>query len=254
MKVLAVKSIPLSKETIESWKTLDNEQFQLKFLKRSRHPNEALRILQQNNYSLILNLGNSELTDEEEIVWNSKSVCDTLRTPGSMRKSPLDAILPPIADWNDPNVWIKGPGRGGWNKTHHLTGLDDNPVPITRDWDCQKHIEGTEYRVLTVGPRVVQSSERLDSNGERQYGWVGLKNTPKGVKEICRYAASLLPNQRTLIGWDVIANDKAVFVLEGNTSPGLNKETAERIRNELIRQWEEARPYEPTITSYLSDL
>jgi hypothetical protein len=249
MRILAVKSVPLSEDTVAAWRSVNNStDITVKFLLRDREPNEAIGIAERNSYDMILNLGNSELTYEDPMVWNSLQVCDMLRTPGGMRRSPLAAVLPPQMDWNEPNVWVKGPGRAGWNKHHYTTGLTDEALPITNQWDCQQHIEGQEYRVLTVGLRVVQSSRRYGTNETREYQWTGTANTPKPVKNICRYAASLLPNQRTVIGWDVIDAGDRVFIFEGNTSPGVNDATAERVCRELHRQVvkEDLKPVEET--------
>ena len=213
MKILAVKSVPLAEDTVAAWKAAAefNEQgIAFRFMKRGREPNEAVGLAARNNYNLVLNLGNSELLSDHNMVWNNHEICSMLRTPGSIRRSPLAAALPPMAKYDGP-FWVKGPGRAGINKWYCETVDDEDriPYPATplNEWDTQQHVDGVEWRVITVGYRVVQSSRRHGPNGARTYEWVGTADTPQIVKNVCRYAASMLPNPRSVIAWDIIVND-----------------------------------------------
>lgn len=245
MRVLVYRTIPLSEETREALKSVDN----VFFARRDRTPDQVMRIAREKGYHVVLNLGDSQgflEFDDSAILWNASTVVQSLVTPGAMRRSILGHLLPPRARENFP-AWVKRYGRGGRGKEYveNYTGNTFRMVAEDETVDVQEHINGTEYRVVTVGPVVVQCSRRDGANHAREYTWVGVENAPGPVASIARYASSLLPSPRTVIGWDVIQSTDRVFILEGNTCPGMNENTARRVFD-MIQQFHERRvnPYE----------
>jgi len=192
--------------------------------------------------SPIINLGDMGFTPSDEqlvvrginpdLFYNRPHVVRPLVRPGTTRLL-LDEFLPsdprtmPLL-WGD--VWVKAPGQAGQGKTKY-SNIEFSHLPaIPVDWDMQVHVEGQEYRVVTVGTKVVQVNERHGVNGDRSYTWVGVLNAPTPVKEIAREAARRLEDERTIIGWDVIHGDRT-YIFEGNTCPGTNDALARRIIN-----------------------
>ena len=104
--------------------------------------------------------------------------------------------------------------------------------------DVQKHISGQEFRVITVGHKVVQVTKRDGGHlsSDRIYSWVGVHDAPAIVKDVARLAARELLSSKTIIGWDVISDpDTSAYILEGNSCPGVNEHTAHRILNAVER-------------------
>lgn len=230
--LLLIRSIPLSAETKAAWHHVLGV-----FIKRSRD----LATVEALDYMLILNLGNSEYVYPSTTpgkVWNEAHNIRPLLNP-ELTRSALGQYLPDNPVANDTDFWIKGPGRGGINKSR-ITGTErefyqSNPP----GYDDQVHIEGTEYRVVTVGDRVVQQHKRTGVENERVYTWLPADSLPTGLRPMVKSAAENLGGHN-VIAWDTIVDeDGRPFILEGNTSPGLNEYTAERIRDEMERQYEE---------------
>lgn len=232
MKVLAVRSIPLSKESSAAWKSTEHN---LKFLAPGKNGDVAVEVAEINNYDLILNLG-SLTVKESDIVINKPEVVRMLRSSKVVREGVLGGFLPPKAVPGD-KAWAKGAGHGGRGKfiiNAYDPDRDNNPL-----YDYQRHVDGQEWRVITVGHKVVQVQKRLDAGDAdqkvdqgREYEWVGVEACPRGVKGAARQFAELLPGFN-VIGWDIIMNDIGIYLFEGNTSPGVNDATAGRIMKQI---------------------
>lgn len=194
-------------------------------------------------YDFVLNMGNTSLRVNDLvgcIVVNKPSDINQTRTPGACRQMFGD-LMPhrPTEELEFPvDAWIKAPGQRGRGKFKKKI---DWPLTLPSEWDCQLHIDGTEYRVITVGHRAVQGFQRTGPNRRRQYTWTGLANTPDNVLELARTAAGRLPHA-TLRAWDLIQDHEGQpYLLESNSSPAMNATTTERVRNEITRQIEEGR-------------
>jgi hypothetical protein len=181
----------------------------------------------------IINLGSSNLTLPG--IWNEAAVVEPLLTPVASRE--LFGFLMPTNRWvSEGFYWLKGAGRGGANKEKlYITTVFSHDEAVSRTaWsngDIQLNIVGQEYRVITVGTKVIQVTKRSGTNGNRDYEWVGVSAADSRVKRIARDAAGLLDNEKTIIGWDVIQSmyNGMPYILEGNSCPGVNASTASRI-------------------------
>jgi hypothetical protein len=170
-----------------------------------------------------------------EGIWNNAPVVAPLLSPAASR-SLLGSLMPSDGWQGEGYYWLKGQGRGGANKekTYVTTEFSHNELKTRANWmagDVQHNIVGAEYRVITVGAKVVQVTKRSGANGEREYEWIGVSACPPGIKYVAREAAALLDDDKTIIGWDIIVDefDDRVFILEGNACPGVNEATAGRI-------------------------
>ena len=228
-RALLYRSIPLSRTTRDAWKSAG-----AMFAKRERTP-EQVRDLAGGRP--IINLGSSNLTLPG--IWNEASVIAPLLTPAGSRQL-FDTVMPSDGWQGEGYYWLKGQGRGGANKekTYVTTEYSHNELVSRANWiagDVQQNIGGGEYRVITVGTKVVQVMKRGGLNGNRVYEWVGLTGAPTSVKEVAREAARRLESEKIIIGWDVMDGDgyyqwtSGTYILEGNSCPGVNAATAGRI-------------------------
>ena len=223
-RALMVRSIPLSSVTRNAWKNAGAT-----FAKRTSTPERIERIADGRP---IINLGNSSVHIEG--AWNDAPIVAPLLTPYATRRR-LGEFLPSPTYLGVGDYWLKGQGRGGANKEMiHVTSLhQQNELKVRARWmegDVQRHIEGLEFRVITVGLKVVQVSRRSGPDDDRTYTWVGVHDTTMPVKEVAREATRRLDSEKTIIGWDVIqSTSSSVYILEGNSCPGVNEATANRI-------------------------
>jgi len=170
-----------------------------------------------------------------EGIWNEARVVEPLLTPQASREL-LGRLMPLGSVYCGPGYyWLKGAGRGGANKQKLFVrnGQEFDDLYEQARWmegDVQQHIDGQEYRVITVGEKVVQVMKRTGGHlaSDRVYTWVGVEGCDSEVKAIAREAAMKLANSKTIIGWDVIQGERA-YILEGNSCPGVNEATARRI-------------------------
>ena len=225
-RALMVRSIPLALTTRDAWK--ENGAM---FAKRT---SDDRRIAMLADGGTIINLGSSTFALTGSNVWNERKVIEPLLTPFTSRT--LLGSLMPSGRYEGPGYyWLKGQGRGGANKEKlFIRNVQEfNELMVRADWmegDVQQHIEGQEYRVITVGEKVVQVMKRTGGHlaSDRVYTWVGVQGCDSIVKAAARKAAMKLANSNTIIGWDVIDNGRA-YILEGNSCPGVNVATAGRI-------------------------
>ena len=227
-RALMVRSIPLALTTRDAWK--ENGAM---FAKRT---SDDRRIAMLAEGGTIINLGSSTFSLTGSNVWNERAVIEPLLTP-AMSRTLLGSLLPSNR-YEGPNYyWLKGAGRGGANKTKVFIRNSQEHAELwsRAGWtegDVQLHIDGDEYRVITVGEKVVQVMKRTGGHmaSDRVYTWVGVQGCDSIVKAAARKAAMKLANSNTIIGWDVIDDGRA-YILEGNSCPGVNVATAGRILN-----------------------
>jgi hypothetical protein len=239
MKVLVIRSPHLvySRETINGYRypscgtdvRLYRRRHSLADISRLR------RVLQLGSYTHVLDLSCSYTFDNLDgiPVYNSPAVKSAVPTPGDLRRT-MPESLPPRPDIGSP-AWLKGPGEGGVGKTFHPSWALGNEN-LNHLEDAQVHIEGTEYRINTVADKVVQvhTKGNRDSNGNRNkfdYTWVGLDAIRTGgfiplIKESVRSIPSW---SNSVLAWDIIHDGERPYVIEINTSPGMNQATASRI-------------------------
>ncbi len=229
MSFIAVRSVSLSEETTNAWK-----EGGVTFSRRGRTANEVVAM----GYDNVINLGNSRFRPEGRYsVWNHGDDIEALLYPGMTREL-LDDLMPPqpSMDLEPHDVWIKRPGSHGRGKQRMIV---DRNLVLPREWDWCQHVDGQEYRLITVGHRIVQDFLRHGENGDRTYEWVAMREVPRSLKDAVREAARRVPG-RNIIAWDCIVTEGGQpYIFEGNTCPGVNIETVQRIVKEMNRQNEE---------------
>lgn len=240
-----VRSIDLSSTTRSAWERAGGV-----FLRPDRTIESIFAYARHRGHRFVLNLGRSELSvqplergDEQTppipFINDGISVISRILTPGATRQF-IPELIPPAPRSYPAAVWVKAPGRAGRGKFLETVS---GPLQLPRSWDFQAHVNGDEYRVVTVGRRAVQGAARFGRNGDREYEWRGLQGTPELILGAARQAAQALNNDNAMIAWDLIheiETDQA-YILEGNSCPGVNNATAERVVNEIIRQIDEGR-------------
>lgn len=231
MSFLVVRSLPLGSKSTPAWKAAGGV-----FVRRGSTPERIAFLAQRNESEFILNLGKSTFMPTPDTpcpVWNLGESILPLLWPGRTREL-LGDLMPP----QEPgDVWVKQPGFGGRGKVRLETEV---PLVLPPQWDWQSHVDGQEWRLITVGHRVVQDLKRFGENGNRSYEWVPMKETPVALKALAREAAKRLPGMN-VTAWDlIIDNQGQPFLFEGNSCPGVNEATTSRIYKEIIRQQEES--------------
>lgn len=230
---LAVRSVILSESTTQAWKDAG-----VSFARRGRPVWAVLDMAR--DYEFLLNLGKSEFNNVGGVVparkvWNEGRNILPLLYPGFTRQLLGDMMPPQPTEW-PAEVWIKAPGMKGKGK--YLKTIDRG-LTLPAQWDWQVHVVGTEYRVITVGSRVVQSFIKTGTATEREYEWVGTGGTPDEVKRLARAASAKLTGQN-VVGWDMVFGvNQPPYIFEGNSCPGMNDMTASRVVREIYRQMEE---------------
>lgn len=231
MSFVVSHDIPLSRQTVDAWKSQGAIVF-----KRHRPAAFIEQYLQRHSeVEFILNLGSALSADSlfEKPVINPNHTVEALWTPGDTRRA-FDAVLPPFPIPGDAPWWQKQPGRGGRNKVKWDTPFGEHITPWRGSGDMQKHIEGDEYRVITVGGRIVQQARRLGPNGDRIYRWLPREELPNTVTDVVARATRNMGTY-TLVAWDTVDAGNAGFVFEGNCCPGVKEPTATRIVNAVRR-------------------
>lgn len=278
----ASQSITLSERTFNAWKSVG-----AKFFTPDRSDEYIKRIVRQSEREeeFFINLGRVELAALSEglgglPVWNNgPDVVWPLNTPFRTRELFHDLMAPQSGE--SEYIWIKEPGWGGRGKEKVRT--EDANLAEIPYWE--DHIEGDEYRIITVGNLRVQQFRKEGEPGAFSYTWLRMRDLPEVAKTAVKRAAERLP-RRSVIGWDVIvprtgddnrlqpdvgrspissspsdgeregesrirgeepedlrssgqsAESGRAYLIEGNTTPGVNDATAERIVS-AIRQLED---------------
>jgi hypothetical protein len=231
MRTLAVRSIPLSEATRNGWHSAN-----VRFAKRNRNNSQIENIAVQYGYDSVLNLGDRGFFSEKVLTWNRIESVWAVMEPQALRVTMPD-FLPAELDEDTGAHWHKSMGWGGVGKRFHdkfYEGCDEN-------WyndDTQEHIEGIEYRIITVGDRLVQAS-RKEPQSEGwppiptgfNWHWIGVDGVAdNGIIPQIKQAVLLIPYwETTILGWDIIVDDIKPYVIEVNSCPGVNEATAQRI-------------------------
>lgn len=223
--LLAVRSVPLSQETRTAW-----ADAQVKIARRNRTEDQVADLAGRLGVEAVLNLGNLDFKFNRMPVpvFNEPISIRFVSHPAALRKN-MHNFIPP-QDSSGAH-WHKKGGYGGRGTEFHKESCNVNTGMV------QKHIEGTEYRVITVGTRIVQAHKKTNERwvaGLHQFDWdwVGVDGIRKnGIIPHVKAGLGLIPHvERTLFGWDIIvANKNEPYTIEINTSPGVNDLTAARI-------------------------
>jgi len=224
MKMLLLRSIPLASSTKDAWRSVGVE------IVRRRDHHKFAELARKAD--AVINAGNLEENLANGRIFNSRDAIRAISSPMALRRTLHDYI--PDLDYSGPH-WHKPGGWGGKNKVFHSQGEDGCE---RFDGDIQRHISGTEYRVITVGATLVQASRKdRDADypvGQFDWHWVGLDGIrDSGIISHIKSATQEIPDwPDTVFGWDVILADKP-YVIEINTSPGVNEASANRIVEQI---------------------
>jgi hypothetical protein len=218
---LGVRSIPLSQETRTAWSSAN-----VKFAKRNYSEKQLNALALKLDVEAVVNLGNLnyDFTELTMPVFNMPISVRHVSHPAALRRN-MNAFIPPMS-LNGPH-WHKSGGFGGRGKEFHEKACDSV-------WGIvQKHVDGVEFRVITVGEFIVQAhrKEVLPGVGNFVWHWTGVEGVGKnGIIPHVKEAISFVPNHvRTVFGWDIIVDKDRPYTIEINTSPGVNELTAARI-------------------------
>lgn len=236
MTVFVNRSIPLSQESRDGWIRAGAIVLSRNNVRRSRQLAGQPANQAEPTSMVLLNLGLADDVPWDGIVYNVGDSVRSVLAPAAIRRTMPDLIPPrtPIEP-----CWGKMPGQHGEGKHFYPNGMstDDEDSFSRQGCDIQKHIEGTEFRVITVGNLVVQASRKnAPVNGVRDWTWVGVGGIKQnGIIPLLKRAVELVPNgTRTVFGWDVIVADRP-YIIEANSSPGVNDSTARRIIQQIER-------------------
>lgn len=233
------QGIALSRRTRESLKQVGGL-----ILRVDRDPAYVLDNARINGCVPILNMGGSALTqdlDPEATIWNPGELINLTRRPADFRNV-VGELTPPPPESYPADFWVKAPGAAGRGKTFVHDG--EAPGRLPRGWDIQRHIDGEEFRIISVGSKLVQGFRRMGDNNNRRYEWTGTAQAPRNVRKVVRMGIANIArivdqNPETLpvvLGWDTIINRDGAWLLEVNTAPGLNQFTAQRIKNLIFNE------------------
>ncbi len=218
-----LRTVPLAKKTRDAWKEAG-----VRIVKRK---NIASYFKEGNPEDVIINLGWRKQPAYDN-VWNHADTVKAVSRPLDLRETLGNSLLPPYPEKGD-GFWIKQPGMGGKGKVFVQPAplLD---VPSGLKGDVQKHIIGREYRVNTVSDRIVQAHVKHgDVINGFEWEWCGVKGIAEtGIISRTKSALDLIPYSETaILGWDWIIEDGTgtPYLLEINTSAGVNAATAQRI-------------------------
>jgi len=220
--ILLIRSVPLSKQTRQAWKNAGGTF-------RRRGTNKIW--LDSFKFDAVLNLGSlGEEWDRVPVpVYNMPESILAVSHPKALRRL--------LNDWLPDNSvsgshWHKHGGFGGSGVVFHDTRTSECDGS---NGDTQRHIVGDEYRIISVGNKIVQASRKHGSHSNFEWEWIGVEGVNKnGIIPFLKKAIEQVPNGgRTVFGWDVIHDGSQPYILECNTSPGVNEASALRIVNAI---------------------
>lgn len=226
MTVFVNRSIPLSEESRNGWTNAGAVVLSRRRVRRNRQFNVR-------EQRIVVNLGlPEEDIDVCDVLFNSRDSVTSVLTPAALRRTMPD-LIPPWPSVGD-DYWVKRPGYGGRGK-QFFTNWPGTLHEVHDNSDRQKHVEGTEYRVITVGNIVVQAHKKTGTMPDFEWTWVGVQGVKNnGIIPLVKRAVSLVPNgEHTIFGWDVIVGLEGPVILEANSSPGVNDPTARRIVDQI---------------------
>lgn len=235
--IYLLRTIPLSKKTRDAWRSSG-----VTIIPRSvtvSHDGLRNYLLERDSSDYLVNLGRSDshldsIIDACGITCiNHPSVVRSVKTPAALRKT-LGDLIPPEPSLKD-CFWHKGPGQHGQSKSFYDGGMIPANPP---GFDNQKHIVGDEYRVLTVGRKVVQAFRKVkgaDTGFDFDWSWVGVNGIKSAniIPKLHKAIDALDNGNHTMFGWDVITNSERAYIIEANSSPGVNEYSAQRIVKEI---------------------
>lgn len=230
MKILAIRSIPLGTETREGWNGVG-----VRFVRRHRSDTEIQGVIDRYGYDSAINLGDRGFRSATTPVWNELETVLSVMAPERLRQT-LDGFGMAARRIDMPH-WHKTLGWGGSGVRFHDSRLSaaEAGQPCELVGEVQEHIEGDEFRVITVGNRVVQASRKVNcewNNGRHyfDYEWCGVNGIRNnGAIPLLKRAVEMVPGYvHSVLGWDIIVDDRP-YIIECNTSPGINEATARRI-------------------------
>ncbi len=238
-QLLLLRSIPLSRETRKAWLSNNNNLIVRRRYLNDEYVREVDKIF---CVSAFLNLGNLDLdlSNLTKPVFNGAETVRAISSPMALRRT-LNDYVPKFttqdAHWHKRGSW------GGDGKIFHKEMLGEC---ATLGGDSQKHIEGTEYRVITVGDKIVQASlkEKKNENiandiGNFNWYWIGVDGIRNsGIIPHIKSAITNIPFwPYTVFGWDIIRDSVSgmVYTIEINTSPGVNEHSVQRIMKQIER-------------------
>ncbi len=229
MAILAIKSIPLMRGTNEAWKTIPG----LFFADRKRNARSIERHIGLRNYDAVLNLGRVDVDFRgcRGVVFNDPITVKAISTPKALRRT-LNDYIPEYSHTG--RHWHKSGGFGGVGTAYFER---ESPQCAGDTGDAQSHVDGTEYRIVTVGDRIVQASRKgerrtlLNGRNDFAYTWIGVDGIRKdGFIPLLKEAVGAIPGGlRSVLGWDVLRSGDVPTIIEINTCPGVNSATAGRI-------------------------
>ena len=222
----------MSRTTRDAWRSNG-----IHIVKRSRDSNRDVRAtIGRVDGRFVINSGSlsHDWAGYPVPVFNTRDSIRAISHPLALRRT-LPDFIPPVS-MDGYAHWHKDGGWGGKNKTYHEEG--DGGCRFFKG-DRQTHIDGTEYRVLTVGDVIVQASlkELTHGVGNFIWHWCGVRGIRDlGIIPLVKEAVQNIPNWNwTMFGWDVIVDSNRPYVIEINTSPGVNSSTAKRIIQQIER-------------------
>jgi hypothetical protein len=221
---LATRSVPLAKDTMEAWRKQG-----VIFRHRGRLKVWDIRY-HEPHIQAVINLGclDMDFKDVPVPIFNQPSLIRAISAPFALRRT-MEEMLPEYTH--------KGPH---WHKTNGYKGVGKKFLPEFEGGcavigsESQRHVTGIEYRVISVGDKVVQAQRKHHDGNPLdgfEFEWVGVKGIAKtGIIPYIHEAIKFVPfSKYSIIGWDVILTDIQPYIIEANTSPGVNEATAKRI-------------------------
>lgn len=227
--ILLHRSIRVSSNTKQAWK--DNDVY---FTAPDRTNDWVKRKVLSGELEAFINYGNKDLaiftTPEQTPVYNNGPSVVTRLIDVEATRAYFNDLMAPRSGQGE-FVWAKETGRAGQGKRKVPTeSLDLDSLNYWED-----HVVGTEYRIITTGNKRVQQFIRSGDNNARIYKWLPMQRLPDSTKRTIKLATERLP-KRSIIAWDIIDASETgggSYILEGNTSPGVNRNTARRILDQI---------------------
>lgn len=234
-RILAYRSITLTHDSANAWREAG-----VRFFRRRRSPEEAYDVRIPG--MPILNLGSSRWNIDGSEVWNGPDTIQGLLTPQATAETLWSTDLMRLGYRSPGLYWVKPRGRGGngkfrreINSREEYDALKLHASVRLHHGIVQKHFGTEEYRAITVGTKVVQGMRRFGENGDRRYEWTGSSGLPSPIRQAAKDAAAYIPAQ-SVVAWDLGYDPatKEAVIFEGNTCPGVNASTADRIVSAML--------------------